>query len=136
MRSASNASPLARSNAAVPVTAAIRCGRIPSVQPIAATTLARAPRDRPAERVISAPVPGIATMSSEVNRNAALTSCSLSGRPPLRAPQRLGGLLYDQCHERERRRAHPARDLPAAFLREGDPTRLESRHTVLKDVCS
>lgn len=42
--SASKAAPLTRSSAVVPVTAAMRCGTIPSVQPKAATTLARAPR--------------------------------------------------------------------------------------------
>ena len=36
------------SNAASPVTAAAMCGTIPSVQPNAATMLARAPRERPA----------------------------------------------------------------------------------------
>ncbi len=46
-----NANPLARSSAAVPVTAAARCGRMPSVQPKAATTLARTPCDSPAEIV-------------------------------------------------------------------------------------
>ena len=46
-----NASALACSSAATPSTAAAMCGTMPSVQPKAATTLARAPRDRPAASV-------------------------------------------------------------------------------------
>src|SRR5215472_2276911 len=68
----SNATPLARSSAAVPVTAAVRCGTIPSVQPNAATTLALAPRDNPAEMVYRAPVPGVTTMINAVSMNAML----------------------------------------------------------------
>ncbi len=46
---------------------------MPSVQPAAATTLARAPRDSPAETGNSAPVPGVTTMISDVITNAQLT---------------------------------------------------------------
>jgi hypothetical protein len=77
--SASNATPLARSSAAVPVTAAMRCGTMPSVHPNAATTPARAPREIPADNVISAPVPGIATITSDVSRNAKLTQTAYLG---------------------------------------------------------
>ena len=45
---------------------------MPSVQPTAATTLARAPRAIPVEIVYSAPVPGIATITSAVIANATL----------------------------------------------------------------
>lgn len=61
--------PLARSNAAIPLMAAAICGMIPRVQPAAAMTLARTPRDSPAAMVKSAPVPGVATMSNDVSRN-------------------------------------------------------------------
>jgi hypothetical protein len=44
-------------------------------------TLARAPRETPAESVISAPVPGVATMISEVRRKATL----IPGRLPIAA---------------------------------------------------
>ena len=74
----SNATPPARSSAAVPVIAAARCGTMPSVQPAAAIRLARAPRDKPAAIVNSAPVPGVATMTSDVNKKATL----ISGSPP------------------------------------------------------
>ena len=46
-----NASALAFRSAARPVIVATMCGTIPSVQPNAATTLARAPRERPAASV-------------------------------------------------------------------------------------
>ena len=39
------------SSAARPMIAAAMCGTMPSVQPNAATTLARAPRDRPVASV-------------------------------------------------------------------------------------
>ena len=50
---------------------------MPSVQPNAVTMLARMPRDRPAEIVSSAPVPGVATMTSDVIRKATLTRPSI-----------------------------------------------------------
>ena len=50
--------------------AAAMCGTMPSVQPNAATTLARDPRARPAAMVNSAPVPGEATTMNEVRRNS------------------------------------------------------------------
>src|SRR5690242_12672941 len=76
--------------------AAAMCGTIPSVQPNAATTLARRPRERPADSVYSTPVPGVATTISEVSRNAALTRAVLPRRgavgsrrgPARRAPAR------------------------------------------------
>src|SRR6202042_3145349 len=58
----------------------------PSVQPKAATILARAPRDTPAESVMSAPVPGIATITSEVNRKAKLTKPAYRPSASARAP--------------------------------------------------
>src|SRR5262249_41101561 len=72
-----NATPLACSRAASPVMAASRCGTIPSVQANAASTLARGPRDRPADSVKSAPVPGVATMTSDVTRKVQVTGGSL-----------------------------------------------------------
>src|SRR4051794_1757819 len=53
--------------------AAAMCGTIPMVQPNAATTLAREPRDSPAASVNSTPVPGEATTMNEVMRNSRLT---------------------------------------------------------------
>src|SRR5450631_1272271 len=52
--------------------AAARCGTIPSVQPTAATTLARLPWASPAAIVYNTPVPGVATMINDVSRNAVL----------------------------------------------------------------
>ena len=52
--------------------AAAKCGTIPSVQPNAATMLARLPRAKPAAIVYNTPVPGVATMMSDVSRNAVL----------------------------------------------------------------
>src|SRR5438128_1086452 len=46
------------------------CGTMPSVQPNAATTLMRPPREKPVASVYSAPVPGEATTISEVSRNS------------------------------------------------------------------
>src|SRR5688572_21815312 len=53
------------------------CGTMPSVQPNAATTLAFAPRERPAASVYSTPVPGDTITISEVTRNSQLISASL-----------------------------------------------------------
>jgi hypothetical protein len=50
------------------------CGTIPSVQPNAATTLARDPRDSPAASVNSTPVPGEAMTINDVTRNSRLTA--------------------------------------------------------------
>src|SRR4051794_5466087 len=69
-----NATPLACSSAASPVIAASRCGTVPSVHAKAASTLARGPRDRPADRVKSAPVPGVATMTNDVSRNVSTSA--------------------------------------------------------------
>ena len=52
---------------------------MPSVHPNAATTPAQAPREIPADNVISAPVPGIATITSDVSRNAKLTQTAYLG---------------------------------------------------------
>ena len=52
--------------------AAAICGTMPTVQPNAATTLARDPREMPAARVYSTPVPGDATTMSDVIRNSQL----------------------------------------------------------------
>ena len=71
---------LALSNAASPVIAATMCGRTPKVQPNAATALARAPRDMPAT-VNKTPVPGVATITSVVNKNATLTFSSQPNHP-------------------------------------------------------
>ena len=49
------ASALVCSSAARPVMAAAMCGTMPSVQPKAATTLARAPRERPVAMRIEHP---------------------------------------------------------------------------------
>src|SRR5436309_321176 len=49
------------------------CGTIPSVQPNAATTLVRRPRERPAATVYRTPVPGETTIRSVVSRKATLT---------------------------------------------------------------
>ena len=68
------ATPLACSTAASPVIAATRCGTVPRVHANAARMLARAPRVSPAAIVYSAPVPGVATMTSEVIRKARLMS--------------------------------------------------------------
>jgi hypothetical protein len=57
-------------SAASPVIAASMCGTIPSVQPKAATTAARVPRDRPAASVTKTPVPGEATIIRDVIRNS------------------------------------------------------------------
>ena len=56
------------------------CGTMPSVQPKAATTLARAPRDRPAASVNRTPVPGEAMTISEVSKNSSVMGPS-SARP-------------------------------------------------------
>src|SRR5262245_51030799 len=69
-----NATALACMMAARPVTAAIMCGRIPSVQASAATRLARQPRDTPAATVYNTPAPGVATTMSVVSRNSGVTS--------------------------------------------------------------
>jgi hypothetical protein len=47
---------------------------IPSVHPMAAITLARAPRERPAASVKSTPVPGEMTTTRDVKMNAVLTT--------------------------------------------------------------
>ena len=60
------------SSAASPRIAAAMCGTMPSVQPKAATTLAREPRDRPVAMVNSTPVPGETTMISVVSRKSML----------------------------------------------------------------
>ena len=67
-----NATALACMMAARPVTAAIMCGTMPSVQAKAATRLACQPRDTPAAMVYSAPAPGVATTISVVSRNSGL----------------------------------------------------------------
>src|ERR1700738_1752375 len=59
--------------AASPVTAAITCGRMPSVQANAATRLARHPAEIPAATVYSTPAPGVATTISVVSRNSGVT---------------------------------------------------------------
>ena len=51
---------------------------MPRVQPNAVTMLERIPRDKPAEMVSRAPVPGVATMTKEVIRNARLTHPSIT----------------------------------------------------------
>ena len=51
---------------------------MPSVQPKAATMLARDPRERPAAMVKRTPVPGETTTMSEVIRNAMLTAALLT----------------------------------------------------------
>jgi hypothetical protein len=68
-----NAIALACMMAARPVTAAIMCGTIPSVQANAATRLARQPREIPAATVYSTPAPGVATTISVVSRNSGVT---------------------------------------------------------------
>ena len=68
-----NAIALACMMAARPVTAAIMCGTIPSVQAKAATRLARQPREIPAATVYSTPAPGVATTISVVSRNSGVT---------------------------------------------------------------
>src|SRR5258706_12802630 len=55
-------------------------GTMPSVQPNAATTLARGPRDSPAASVYSTPIPGDATTISEVMRKSQLMPPSGSFR--------------------------------------------------------
>src|SRR5689334_14861466 len=68
------------SSAARPMMAAAMWGTMPSVQPNAATMLAREPRDRPVASVNSTPVPGDTTTISEVSRKSRLTGfSSLSG---------------------------------------------------------
>ncbi len=67
--------------------AAAMCGTMPSVQPNAATTLARVPRERPAASVTSTPVPGEATTISDVSRKSMPTAVpsarsSFGGRAP------------------------------------------------------
>src|SRR5262249_35414452 len=52
--------------------AAAMCGTMPSVQPNAATMLAREPRDRPVAKVNSTPVPGEITTISDVSRKSRL----------------------------------------------------------------
>ena len=54
-------------------------GTMPSVQPKAATMLARDPRERPAAMVKRTPVPGDTTTMREVIRNAMLMA-ALSSR--------------------------------------------------------
>ncbi len=51
------ATPLAYNTAAKPVSAATRCGTVPNVQAVAASTAARGPRPSPAAMVKIAPVP-------------------------------------------------------------------------------
>jgi hypothetical protein len=77
---------LARNSAAVPVIAAAKCGTMPNVQPAAATRLARAPRESPAVIVNSAPVPGVATITSDVSRKARLTTTSSTADPARYSP--------------------------------------------------
>ena len=67
------ATALACMMAARPVTAAIMCGTMPSVQANAATRLACQPRETPAARVYSTPAPGVATTMSVVSRNSGVT---------------------------------------------------------------
>ena len=57
-------------SAASPITLASKWGMMPSVQPIAANTLARQPRNSPVETVNTTPVPGIRTTINEVSRNS------------------------------------------------------------------
>ena len=66
------------SKAASPRIAAAMCGTIPSVQPNAATTLARAPRASPAASVYSTPTPGDMTTISEVSRNSMVIAALLT----------------------------------------------------------
>src|SRR3954454_4532479 len=71
--------------------AAAMCGTMPSVQPKAATTLARDPRESPAARVNSTPVPGETITMSEVMRNSRVT---IHLRANALMPQTLAYLLY------------------------------------------
>src|ERR1700761_3666438 len=77
-----NAITLACMIAARPVTAAITCGTMPSVQANAATRLARQPRDTPAASVYSTPAPGVATTTSVVSRNSGVISAALAAELP------------------------------------------------------
>src|SRR5262245_29277091 len=68
--------------------AAAMCGTMPSVHPNAATILARDPRERPAAKVNSTPVPGDAMTIRDVIRNSML----------MIAPCRLGRAKEDPTY--------------------------------------
>src|SRR5918998_2097979 len=59
--------------------AATMCGTMPTVQPMAATRLARRPRPSPAAMVNRAPVPGVTTTTRVVSRKVSDTAAGYSG---------------------------------------------------------